>query len=224
MNYTYYWNRLKHEIGNRLFDMHFLCFQKPMLLLDRKNLFKIGGKLRNCKIIINGTNNNIIIEKGCVLNKVFIEITGSRNTLILHKNVAMPEGGRLRLEDFDNTIEVQDNTTLINVFLSSADHDTKLTIGKNCLFSSDVIIRTSDSHSILNQEGERINPGNNVSIGDHTWICNGVRIMKGTNIGSECVVGSNTMIAGMKTGNHELIIGNPAKTAKTDIQWKKERI
>ena len=158
------------------------------------------------------------------MNKVIIEVSGSNNRVVLRKNVKMTEGGRIRIEDYNNIIEVQEDTALINAFLSSADINTIMKIGKKCLFSSDVIIRTSDAHSILNGEGKRINKGCNVTIGDHTWICNGTRVMKGTTIGSNCVIGSNTMIAGINTGDNVLVVGNPARVVKTDINWSNIRI
>ena len=70
----------------------------------------------------------------------------------------------------------------------------------------------------------RINYGKDVSIGNHTWICYGVRVMKGTNIGSDCVVGSNTMITGISTGDNILVVGNPAKVVKSGINWTIKRI
>ena len=48
--------------------------------------------------------------------------------------------------------------------------------------------------------------------------------MKGTTIGSNCVIGSNTMIAGINTGDNVLVVVNPARVVKTDINWSNIRI
>jgi len=219
-----FFTKVIRKMANIFADVSFMFIQKPILLMDKSNKFELEGKLRNCRIKVTGEGNSIRIEKDCILNRVFIDISGRNNSLILHQGVTMKEGGRIRIEDYKNSIEIHEGATLINVFLSSADKETKMTIGKNCLFSSDVIIRTSDSHSILDESGNRINYGKDVSIGNHTWICYGVRVMKGTNIGSDCVVGSNTMITGISTGDNVLVVGNPAKVVKSGINWTIKRI
>ncbi len=206
------------------YDICFICFQKPFLLLNKQNKITIKGKLRKCVVSVMGNNNCVYIEKGCCLYKTEIEITGKNNTLILHKGVRMVEGGRIRIEDKDNLVEVGEDTQLINVFLSSCDVGTKLSIGKNSLFSSDVIVRTSDSHSIIDENGMRINNGADVYIGDHVWICNGARILKGSSIGSNSIVGSNSLVAGQTIQDNELAVGNPSRVVKRNVNWSQRRI
>lgn len=171
-----------------------------------------------------GGGNSCLIERGAILNKMRIDITGHNNKLVIRSGVNFAEGGRIRIEDDGNVVEVGENTTLINCFLSSADRNTSLIIGKNCLFSSDVIIRTSDAHSIINNTGERVNQGVDVVIGDHVWICNGVKIMKGTRIGSDSIIGSNAMLTGQLVESNCLAVGSPCKIVKTGVKWSKTRI
>lgn len=224
MNCLFFCKKVFRKMANIFADVSFMFIQKPLLLMDKNNSLDLEGKVRHCKIMVTGEGNSLIISKDCILNRVHIDISGRNNSLIFRQGVTMKEGGRIRMEDNNNSIEIQEGTTLINVFLSSADNETEMTIGRNCLFSSDVIIRTSDAHSILDESGNRINFGKDVFIGDHTWICNGVRVMKGTNIGSNCVVGSNTVMAGISTGNNVLVVGNPAKVVKNGINWTLQRI
>lgn len=205
-------------------DFYFFIIQKPLLMLNSKNRIKINGRLRNCVVKIYGAGNDILIGNSCTLNKVIIEVYGTQNQLILHDGVQMAEGGRIRIEDIGNCVDVGENTHLINVFLSVCDNNTNLTIGKDCLFSSDVIVRTSDSHSIINDKGIRINKGADVIIGNHVWICNGVRIMKGSRIGSNSIIGSSSLVAGTVINDNELAVGIPCKVIKKNISWSENRI
>lgn len=165
-----------------------------------------------------------LLRKGVKLNNTQIRITGSNNRLLISDNVIFSEGGRIRIEDETNVISIGNDSQLINCFLSAGDYNTKLVIGKQCLFSADVIIRTSDSHSILNNNGERINPGHDTIIGDKVWIGNGVNVLKGCTIGNECVIGTQSVVANMHVPDYCVIAGNPAKFVKQNIHWDIRRI
>lgn len=223
---------LLHKICNKLVEKYrdfvYLIIRRPYYLLLYNiggNSFQCKGKLRRTKVLLTGGGNFVLIEEGVLLNNVQIEISGNDNKLILRKGVTFAEGGRIRIEDERNTIEIDEDAKMINCFLSSADKGTRMYIGKNCLFSADVIIRTSDAHSII-LEGthQRINNGDDVQIGEHVWICNGTRVMKGSSIGNNCIIGSNTLVSGQKIEDNCLVVGNPCKVVKTGVNWSNKRL
>lgn len=222
---------LLYKICNKLVEVYrdfvFLLFRKPFYMLFYNlggNSFQCKGKLRRTKVLLTGRGNLVLIEEGVLLNKVQIEISGKDNKLIIRKGVTFAEGGRIRIEDERNTIEIDEDAKMINCFLSSADKATRMYIGKNCLFSADVIIRTSDAHSIIiDGTTQRINKGDDVKIGEHVWICNGTRVMKGSSIGKNCIIGSNTLVSGQKIEDNCLVVGNPCKVVKTGVNWSNKR-
>ena len=59
------------------------------------------------------------------------------------------------------------------------------------MFSTDVVIRTGDSYSIIDDTGKRINPALPVTIGNHVWVGNKVTICKGSTIPDNCIVGTS---------------------------------
>lgn len=97
----------------------------------------------------------------------------------------------------------------------------KVTIGEDCLFSAQIYIRTGDSHSILDQEtGKRINPSQDVTIGDHVWVGNDVKILKGVIIGEHSIVGTGAILSGGDYPSHSIIGGiGHGKVLKTGIDW-----
>lgn len=180
--------------------------------------------LKGCSIKVQGNNNKIEIGKEVRMNNVDITITGDGHRLNIGKGVRFVEGGRIRIEDKKNTLLIGDCSSVINAFFSLCDTNTVLSVGESCLLSSDVIIRTSDSHSIINALGERLNPGANVIIGNHVWICNGARIMKGCVIGNDCIIGSNTVVTGGEIQDNQLVVGNPHRVVKECVSWLYKRL
>lgn len=143
------------------------------------NQFSCKGYLLNSSVLITGRNNRLIIMEGCRLCNTSIVVTGEGNVVILDNRVVFTErGGRIRVEDNRNRLLIGKDSNMINWFFSISDDDSKIEIGKECLFSANVIVRNSDSHSILNNEGQRINFSKDVIIGDHVWLAYGVTILK----------------------------------------------
>jgi acetyltransferase-like isoleucine patch superfamily enzyme len=181
-------------------------------------------RFKGCTLRVKGNYNNIKIEKGVRMKNVAISVTGNNHKLIIKNNVHFIHSGRIRLEDMSNSIEIGEGSKIYNAFLSAGDRNTKILIGKDCLFSVDIILRTSDSHSIFQIEGkERINLGKNIEIGDHVWLCNGVNILKGVKIGNGSVVGTQSVVT-KNIPSNSIACGNPAKIVRNDIRWDEKRI
>ena len=104
-----------------------------------------------------------------------------------------------------------------------AENFSMINVGDDCMISSNVIIRTGDSHSILDRNYARINRAANVTIGDHCWIAEGVRIMKGVILKSDIIVGSNSVVTSSFPPN-VIVAGNPGKVIKNEVYWTKDRL
>ena len=128
-------------------------------------------------------------------------------------------------EDDGGCIFIKDNTTMESRNSIASCEGKSITIGRDCMLSHDIDIRNTDSHSILNNKGERINPSEDIWIGNHVWIGMRCIILKGSNVPSESVVAAQSMVTkSLKAPEHSLIGGIPAKTIKSDISWKRERV
>lgn len=165
------------------------------------NVVEIGAlsKLQNCRIYIRGNNNRIKIGGECVMNHLDIWI-----------------------EDDGNSVEIGNNTWVTGKTHIAVTEGTTVKVGERCLFSEEIVIRTGDSHSILNESGQRINKAEDVEIGNHVWIGNRAMLLKGTKIGENSVVGAGAIV----TGNFEkgcVLAGVPAKVLKGKINWDSNR-
>jgi tetratricopeptide (TPR) repeat protein len=97
------------------------------------------------------------------------------------------------------------------------------------MISPMVIFSTGDGHSIFKVGGfERVNPAKRIATGRHVWFAANARMMKGAQIGDNCVVGYGSLVnQPMKDEFGSLvcnavIAGVPAQIRKTGITWSRQ--
>ena len=180
--------------------------------------------LKKCRIVNHGMNNRIIIGDYSRLNGCSINISGNNNTLYIG-NRCVCNQATFWIEDDNNSIQIGEHTALCGTIHLAAIEGTKIEIGKDCLFSSKIDIRTGDSHSLI-QKGtkKRLNPSASVKIGNHVWIGTDVTILKGTSVAENCTVGAASLLCKQYLNPNCVIAGVPAKEVKHDIDWMAERI
>lgn len=164
---------------------------------------KIGNNtsLKECRFVFNGKNNKIVIGDNVRLRNV-----------------------TFWFEDDDNEIVIGDNTTMEGNTQLAACEGTKIVIGNDCMFAHNVNFRTTDSHSVINEDGERINPAKDIFVGNHVWIGTDALILKGTNIPDNCIVSAKALVASHEYERNSIIGGIPAKQIKCNVSWLRERI
>lgn len=173
------------------------------------------------RIAVCGKNNTIILGDHVHLDNVEIKVYGNNNQIIIESNNSI-NGIRIAIEDDNNQIKIDNYVYIAPGSLLAALEGTKISIGKECMI--DCEIRTSDSHSITDMEGNRINPAKDVEIGDHVWIGNGCMILKGCKIPDHTIVAARSLVTSTATfESYSLWGGTPARLLKKNINWKKER-
>ena len=196
------------RLRNRLYPSNFFT-------ISRKASFKSEANMLNVQIRVE-PNNTVYFKKRVVLRNLKITIQGKNNELIIHENTSV--SGEIELFGNDNRIEIGKDSRINGAFLG-AHKGKKILIGEGCLFSTLIDIRTTDSHLIFNSEGERINPDRDVVIHDRVWLGRDVSVLKGSEIESDCVVGTKSLVTGFIPKN-TIVGGIPAKVIKTGITWK----
>lgn len=86
--------------------------------------------------------------------------------------------------------------------------------GRDIQFSWDCLVMDSDTHAILDEQGNHMNPDKDIVFGDKVWIGNGCMILKGTTVPDVCVIGAKSVVSGSNYVAHSVIVGNPAKSVK----------
>ena len=130
------------------------------------------------------------------------------------------------IEDNGGKIILKKHVTISGETNIAVIEGKKVVIGEDCLLSSRIYFRTGDSHSILDQTtGKRINPSLDIEIGDHVWIGNDVKILKGVVVGNHSIVGTGAILSTGDYPSHSIIGGiGHGKVLKTGIDWCPQRI
>lgn len=121
----------------------------------------------NRRFEIKGTNNRIVIASGTKLYNLQIVIHGNDNVLSIGKNCDI--GGFMEMFGNGNEIIIDSQTQISENVRLVAHGETSIRIGERCVIADLTDIRTTDSHSILNAEGDRINPDESIEIGDRVY-------------------------------------------------------
>lgn len=199
----------KFPFRNRLKGSTKICFGTTMFrhcsVIDKgfnNELTFLGrSECSNCTIQIYGNNNKIIIDDQCVLKDAIIWIEDDGNKIFIGKNTLLT--GNIQLACIEGT---------------------SIVIGERCLFSSEIAIRTGDSHSIFNESGVRTNDSADIHIGNHVWVGHRVMIQKGVHIQENTVVGAGAVLTKTIESPNVVVAGNPGKIVKTNINWDIHRI
>lgn len=185
-----------------------------------------GNFLKNCNIVINGHNNTIKMNK-CGMNSLIncsIHIYGNNNTIYLGELNTFNKAD-LWIEDDGNSILFGDKNKIRGFTHVACIEGCKVVFGNGSLFSTNVIFRTGDSHSILDKNTDkRINPSKSINIGDRVWFGNNTTILKGTKISNDSIVATGTIVTKSFLETNIIIGGLPSKILKENIKWIQERI
>src|SRR5580704_17938675 len=163
-----------------------------------------GVKLNNCRIQIygdreagnfRGKRNRFCLGEAGSFANTMIDCKGSDNSLQIGAKVYVLMNTELFLEGYGCSIRIGDKTSIQSAVLSCNELDTSIDIGEDSMISTMVVFSTGDGHPIF-QVGtfKRTNLAKGITTGRHVWFTANARLMKGTQIGDNCVVGYGSLI------------------------------
>jgi len=215
-----YFQRLQVQL---LINSPFNRFTKKRIKGKNNIVNYSGAFLKKNQLIINGNFNKINIGAGCKIIGTKINVIGNNHTLIINPNCII-DNGSFCFEDNNCKIIIGNNTIIHNNFHIAALDKGSISIGNNCLFSSFIDIRTSDSHSIIDlNRNIRLNPGQNIIIGNKVWLGMGVGVLKGSEIGNDVIIGFRSLVTN-KIPSNVVAVGIPARVIKKNVKWITNRI
>lgn len=169
---------------------------------------------RKCSIVIG---DNVKLEN-CIFHVV------SSNKITINSFCEL-HGVTFWMDDANNSIEIGCYTTMVGPVQLAACEQASISIGEGCMFAHDIYVRTTDSHSIIDNTGNRINIAKDVIIGNHVWVGMQCIFLKGSTLGDNSVVAARTIVSS-STPNRQnaIIVGSPAKILREDINWCRNRL
>lgn len=186
--------------------------------------FKKLKHLCEFKSNVHGKNN---LWEGLLPKKINGQIYGNNNKIIFGDNLqgfhAQIMIGTKDCPVNNCVLKIGTNSTAENVNILLLEDNSTITIGEDCMFSDDIQIWCSDTHSILDADSKVANIGNSVKIGNHVWIGFGAKIGKNTQIADNSVVGWGSVVTKKFEKTNIIIAGNPAAVVKENINWDRRR-
>jgi acetyltransferase-like isoleucine patch superfamily enzyme len=157
------------------------------------------------EVTFRGDKNYVHFEKRISINNcVKIRFLPPPNMPVNNCDVHVSEGCL-----FNGRIDFQCN-----------ERNTKIFVGKDCLFANNVIFETGDSHTIYSLKSrEKLNFGGNICIGNHVWVAEDVKFLKNSSVNDDSIVGTRALVNKKITKSNVVIAGVPAKIVKEGINW-----
>lgn len=171
--------------------------------------------------IVQLDNKSKLILKGILeIGTRQVKESKKESRILLEEGSSMLVDGNFKIYS-GSYIRVIKNSKLI-VHSSFINEDVQITcgesieIGSDCAIGRDVIIRSYDGHSILNENYKISAP---IKIGNHVWIGQRAMILKGVTIGDGAIVAAGAIVT-KDVPAHSIVAGIPAKVINNNVQWK----
>ncbi len=169
---------------------------------------------------VRGRNCRIEIGRGVRLRDCTFRIYGDNCRVVIGDGPTDINTSEFWLEDEGSTLHLGRHILMKRTHIASTEGE-DITIGDDVMFD-DAEIRNGDSHAIL-RDGVRVNWPRAVRIGNHCWVASHVRILKGTVIADNCIVGNSAVCSGKLDTPNAIYSGNPARLVQEGIDWTRER-
>lgn len=173
------------------------------------------------EVVLRGSGNRLFIAVGCDLKDARIELCeGSSMDVAEHCRLARIEvfaARRGRISIGAGCGFTWHSRLLLH-------EPAVLELGSDCLIGSNTLLTVSDMHSVLDvATGQRINPAADIIVHDHVWIGFNVVVLKGVVIGSDAVIGVNSVVTrDIPAGS--MAAGAPARVIREGITWSHDLI
>lgn len=204
---------------------HALASTASTTLTVKRNRIEYSGAtepLERSKIIFHGDGNTVILEDGAHLRDTTLQLHGNNSVVYI---CASPWPVYLNANIFhDSVLFVGKNCSFNGKLQLSLSERKHIIIGSDCIFSYGISIRTSDPHLIYSADSsQRTNPSKSVVVGDHVWIAEDVRLLKGSAIGSGSLVGVRSVVTKPMPSNMA-IVGTPGRPVGKPTFWKRPSV
>jgi acetyltransferase-like isoleucine patch superfamily enzyme len=185
---------------------------------DGNNTIKVRGKVRfpSSSLVLKETGARIEVGQDVSLPHCQIEVG---------RNSKLTIGDRCRISGkitvgYNSRVHIGHGLNVTGNLIIRAVESTSVEIGDDCLFGSDIVIRTADGHPIYDAyTRERINHSKSIAIGNHVWIADRAIVLKGVTIGNASAVGAGGVVT-KSIGSNCIAAGNPARVVKTGVTWE----
>lgn len=196
------------------------------LRVDEGNFLEIDAdcNFTASRIYIQGVGNKLKISKSLLYHALFINIRGNNKEIVIgesKKNINNLKIVSIRGDC--QKIRIGRDFSCGGCEIQMNDGYEAITIGDDCLFSWGIKMRTSDGHSIIDLEtGEAINLPRDICIGNHVWVGEDAKFLKGCFVPNNTVVGGYSVVTKSFFDENCVVAGFPASVVKSNVNWDRK--
>lgn len=145
-------------------------------------------------------------------------------TVSIGSNFSMMKDSQIRAK-YEGNVCIGDYVSCGERLHITSGRVSKVEIGNDCMFSHDITILGTNSHSIIDLEHKENRAANNekpVRIGNHVWLGKGCTVIYGTEVGNGSIAGTQSVLKGAYPSEC-IIAGNVAKVIRRACTWDRRR-
>lgn len=203
----------KHiKLSGQLYAIH--------IIGNKSNTIDINSELSHSNITIDGNNNGI--HSHGIIRHTNIKIIGNNNSIRFERECII-QNSTITIRANNASFVIGERSNILSGTFICQGNNNYLHIGNDCLFSANVELWNSDTHTILDGKGKIINQSKPIIIGDHVWIGKHAKILKGVTIGKSAVVGMCSVVS-KDIEPYTINAGIPCRQIKKGINWDKALI
>ena len=199
------------------------CGNNVVLLHKRDGSVKRNPRIKGLEIKFKGENSTVEIYEPYKF--VNCKIKCKDNNYIKFGPTSFPiQNFNITKINHYNKVIIGKNFSVVSGDIILEDETgLNVIIGDDCMFSSGILIRPSDGHTIIDKNsGLPLNapiiPGG-VEIGNRVWLGMEVCVLKNSKVPNESVVGAKSLVTKRFDESNVVIAGAPAKIVKHNIIW-----
>lgn len=189
---------------------------------DRGNLIESPERSDGrFSVTFAGSGNRLTIHPQSRLTRLTVVFHGDGGVVEIGHNRTKGTPSLLLRVGGGSAIRIGDNVSTTSTLFASAVEGASITIRDDVMIASHVQVRTDDSHGIYDvTTGARINPAQDIVVGQHVWLGYDSVVLGGVHIGAGSVLGIRS-IATRDIPNNCVAAGAPARVVRRDIAWER---
>ena len=192
----------------------------PVHAFGRFSVHALKGEIHLANRIVSGMIR-IGTQQVGIFDKKRVTILNIHGNLYFNGTAELGRGTALSVGK-NSTLRFGDNFVITGPSSIVCSGGKCISIGRDTLFSWNVLLLNTDFHQVVDQETNVIvNPAEDILVGNNVWIGCDVKILKGTTIADHCIVGANSLVCVALDEPHAVYAGQPAKRLRGGVGWRK---
>ncbi|WP_433674934.1 acyltransferase [Microbacterium gorillae] len=206
-------------------------YEANEIWLDSERITEAEGLPRGVTVTFKPTSVGNVVQLSSAgrYQNVQIDLGSAANCVVSLGSIRVAFGG-LKISFVLNNgrvssgaaVSVGDGTVFNGAthIIGALSDGVAVTIGRDCLFASNVSVRGSSHHGLWDMDsGELLNPEVGITVGDHVWVGNQVILLNKAEIGSGSVVAARSIVNKRFVEQNALLAGTPAAIRRSRVEW-----